>query len=414
MRRCGVLLLALGVATAAGCSKNNPVQSTTCNYTLSSATQSAAAEGGSASINVTRTSDGACGWTAQSDASWITLSNPSASDTAALGFSVSANMTTESRTGHVTVSWTGGTSQLTLTQAGRTTPASCTYSVDPVGITAPAEGSSGQATVTVAGTNCNWTAQSNQFWIHITSATSGPNTGTIAYTVDPNTGAQRFGRIIVTHTAGTTDIGFTQNAPCSASLNPTTQSVNNAGGSFSTAFTTAGGCAWTAASDAAWLTISSATSGTGDATISYAVAANSGAPRTGHITVTVGGTSAQLTVNQGVLTASFTVSTSPCNVAANGPPATANQLSCTFDARGSTGDGINSYVFRLENPQTGPVLASGTNPVVTDPTLTCGQGGLAGAMNTNVTVNVYLTITSLAGSSTAVNSVVFRRTNTTC
>ena len=95
---------------------------------------SAAAEGGQASVNVTRSS-GTCGWTAQADASWITLSSTSGADTAALGYSVSANMTTDTRTGRITISWTGGSSQLTVTQAGRTTPSACTYAIDPVGAT---------------------------------------------------------------------------------------------------------------------------------------------------------------------------------------------------------------------------------------------------------------------------------------
>ena len=409
MPRACVLVLAFAIAIAAACNKdNNPVQSTTCAYTLSATSQSAAAEGGQSSINLTRSS-GTCGWTAQSDANWITLSNASGSDTAALGYSVSANMTTESRTGRVTVSWTGGSSQLTVTQAGRTAPATCTYTVDPVGVTFPAGGGSGQSTVTVSGSNCNWSAQSNQFWIRITSANSGSGDGTIAYTVDPNTtGTQRFGRIIVTHTAGTTDIGFTQNAACTAGLNPATQSVGNSGGTFTVALTTPAGCTWTAASDASWLTISSATSGTGDATISYAVAANSGAARTGHITVTVGGaTTVQLTVTQSgtpTLTANFTVSPTPCPVTATGSGS--NLLSCTFDASGSTGTGINSYVFRLGSV-TGPIVASGTNASVTNPTIACGQGGLTG--NGDVAVDVYLTITSPAGSSTLARSVTFTR-----
>jgi hypothetical protein len=307
--RCGtrILLFALGLATVGGCSNDkNPVQSTPCNYALSSTSQSPAAEGGTSSVTVTRSS-GSCGWTATSDASWITLSNPSGSDTAALSYSVAANAGTDSRTGHITVNWTGGSSQLTVTQAGMA-PAQtgCAYSVNPTSVTAPAEGSTGQSTVTVTGTgNCNWSAQSNQFWIHITSATSGPSTGTINYTVDANTGAQRFGRIIVTHTTGTTDISFTQNAPCPVSLNPATQSIPEAGGAFTTAFTTAAGCAWTATSDASWLTISSATSGTGDATIAYAVAANTGATRTGHITLTAGASTTQLTVNQAATSCSL-------------------------------------------------------------------------------------------------------------
>jgi hypothetical protein len=302
MRRCGIPLIALCIAAAWGCSEDSPTQPQTCNYTLSSTSQSSTAEGGASSVNVNQAS-GTCGWTAQADATWITLSNSSGSGTAALGYSVAANTSTDSRTGRITVNWTGGSSQLTVTQAAAAPPppTTCTYTINPVAVTAPAAGLSAQSTVTVTGSDCSWSARSNQGWIRITSGNSGTGTGTIAYTVDAHTGAERFGRIIVTHTAGTTDIGFTQNAPCPVSLNPTSQSVGSAGGSFTTVFTTASGCAWTAASNASWLTISSATSGTGDATISYSVAANSGAARTGQITVTAGGSaSAQLTVNQAV------------------------------------------------------------------------------------------------------------------
>jgi Putative binding domain, N-terminal/Fibronectin type III domain/Viral BACON domain len=297
MRRCRVLLFALAIAPVWGCG-GTPVQSTpACNYSLSPASQSATAAGGQATVNASRTS-GTCGWTAQADATWLTLSNSSGSDTAAIGYSATENPATDSRTGHIAVSWSGGASQVTVTQAGRS-EAACSYSVDPGAVTAPGEGSSGQLAVTVTGNNCTWSAQPNQFWIHMTSATSGAASGTIAYTVDPNTtGQQRFGRFVVTHTGGTTDIGFTQNPPCSAALNPATQSVGNTGGAFSTAFTTASGCAWTAASDSSWLTMSSPASGTGDATVSYSAAGNSGPARSGYITVTAGGASARLTVNQ--------------------------------------------------------------------------------------------------------------------
>jgi len=409
MRSCRILVFALGVATVGGCTKNNnPVQSTPCNYTLSSTSQSAAAEGGASSVNVTRSS-GTCGWTAQSDASWITVSNASGADTAALGYSVSANTTADPRTGHVTVNWTGGSAQLTVTQAGVAPPAVCAYSVNPVAITSPAAGNSGESTVTVTGSNCSWSAQSNQFWIHVTSGNSGTGTGTIGYTVDANAGGERFGRIIVTHTAGTTDISFTQaGLTCTAALNPTTQSAAIAGGSFTTAFTTPSGCAWTAASDASWLTIASPSTGTGDATIAYAVAANTAGTRTGHITVTAGTASAQLTVTQSAapLAANFTVTPATCPVAPV-PGGTKNQLSCTFDGSSSTGGEINSYVFRLGSA-VGPILGPGTtNPKAENPTADCGQG-LAGTGT--FTVNVYLQITSSSGSSTIFKSVTFTST----
>jgi all-beta uncharacterized protein len=281
-------------------SPTTPGGSTACSYTLSPTSQSTTASGGQASATVTR-SAGTCGWTAAADASWITLSTTSGSDTGTIAYSVGGNTSTDARTGHITVSWTGGSAQLTISQAGQTSaPVQCAYAIDPTGITIPAAGGSGTATVTVTGTSgCSWSAQSNQNFIHITSGTSGTSTGTISYSVDANPGVERFGRIIVTHTLGTTDISFTQPAAvCSATLNPTLQTVATAGGLFTVALTAPLGCAWTAASDTSWLTISSATSGSGSATISYAVAANTGPDRTAHVTVTSGATSAQLTVLQ--------------------------------------------------------------------------------------------------------------------
>ena len=303
------------------------------------------------------------------------------------------------------MSWTGGTVQLTIMQAAA--PAGCTYSVNPTAVTIPIGGSSGSATVTVTGTNCSWSAQANQFWIHITSGNGGTGTNTINYTVDPNTELQRFGRIIVTHTIGTTDISFSQDGgPCTVSVDPTTQAVGNAGGTFNLAVTSP--CQWTVASDASWLTISSGASGTGNGTISYAASANPGTTsRTGHLTVTAGSATAQLTVNQGsgFLSASFTVSPTPCTVAPTGGGS--NTLLCTFDATSSTGT-ITNYEFRLANA-TGPVL--GTSAIVGNPTVLCGQGGLTGTGN--VTVDVILTITGPSGAAGRSMSVTFSR-NSAC
>jgi hypothetical protein len=70
-----------------------------------------------------------------------------------------------------------------------------------------------------------------------------------------------------------------------------------ASGTTTTAALTAG-CAWSLSSDALWITITSAASSTGNATVSYAVAINTGSARTGHITVTGSGGTAQLTIVQ--------------------------------------------------------------------------------------------------------------------
>ena len=397
------LFLAIAIGTLSGCTKNSATSPTqTCTYTLSTSTQSSPAEGGQSTVTLTR-SQGSCGWTAASDANWITVSSGSGSDSATLTVTVAANGATEARTGRVTVSWTGGTVQLTISQAAAAAPGGCTYTANPTGITIPIGGSSGSVAVTVTGNNCSWSAQSNQFWIHVTSGNGGTGSNTINYTVDPNSGSQRFGRIIITHTLGTIDVSFSQDGgPCTVSVDPTTQAVGNPGGTFSVAVTTP--CQWTAASDAAWLTISSAASGTGNGTISYAAAANPGTTaRTGHLTVTAGSATAQLTVNQGsgFLSASFTVSPTPCPVAPTGGGS--NAISCTFDASSSSGV-ITSYEFRLGSP-TGPVL--GTSGIVGNPTVPCGQGGLTGTGSLNV--DVILAITGPSGAATRIMSVAFSR-----
>ncbi len=83
-----------------------------------------------------------------------------------------------------------------------------------------------------------------------------------------------------------TTAAFTVTSPCSYSINPTSQSFPSSGGSGSVNVTTQGGCAWTATSNASWITIISGASGTGNGTVNYSVAADSGAGfRTGALTI---------------------------------------------------------------------------------------------------------------------------------
>ena len=217
-----ILVIVALFAPVWGCSKDStpetptPTPAASCNYTLSITSQSVAAGGGSGTSVLTRTS-GSCGWTAASDSGFVTVATGSGSDAATLSYSVAANTSTQSRTGRITVTWTGGTTQLTITQAGVAAPSPppppvqpCTYTLDPVGVTVPAAGATGQTTLTVTGDNCSWTARPNQTWIKIDAGFSGTTTGTIAYTVAANPGPVRFGRIIVDHTVGSSDFGFTQ------------------------------------------------------------------------------------------------------------------------------------------------------------------------------------------------------------
>jgi hypothetical protein len=112
--------------------------------------------------------------------------------------------------------------------------------------------------------------------------------------------------------------------PCTYALNPSSQSVGDTGGTFSTSLTTT--CAWTVTSDSSFLSITSATSGTGSATIGYSVAGNNlnRAPaRTGRLTVTGAGGTATLTVSQeAARVAVVTVTVTPNPVPQSGAPVT--------------------------------------------------------------------------------------------
>jgi hypothetical protein len=91
---------------------------------------------------------------------------------------------------------------------------------------------------------------------------------------------------------------------CAYTVAPSTNSMNFRGGSFTAAISrTAGSCSWQASSDVTWITFPVGTSGNSSATLSYSVVINAsvfGTPsRTGNITISWAGGSAQLRVFQG-------------------------------------------------------------------------------------------------------------------
>lgn len=73
---------------------------------------------------------------------------------------------------------------------------------------------------------------------------------------------------------------------CSYSLSPSSQSLSQPAGSGSVTVTTQSGCAWTAASNSGWITVTSGASGTGNGTVNYSVTQNTVAKsRTGTLTI---------------------------------------------------------------------------------------------------------------------------------
>jgi Putative binding domain, N-terminal len=72
---------------------------------------------------------------------------------------------------------------------------------------------------------------------------------------------------------------------CVYSVSSTTFNIAGSGGTATFAVNTGGSCAWTAASNSAFVTITSGTSQTGSGTVSFSVAENPGDARSGSLTV---------------------------------------------------------------------------------------------------------------------------------
>lgn len=150
----------------------------------------------------------------------------------------------------------------------------------------------GNITVNVTGAaSCSRTAVSTLEWISVTSGSSGSGTGTVTLSIQANTGLARTGTVTI---AGQT-FTVNQSSGCTFSLSSASSAlIPGAGGGGTFDIQSGAGCAYTASTTDTWITIDGSVSGTGSGTISYTVAANTGAARTG--TITVGGQT--FTVNQ--------------------------------------------------------------------------------------------------------------------
>ena len=151
----------------------------------------------------------------------------------------------------------------------------CSFGIDPSFAVYDENGGSGSVAV-AAGTGCAWTAVSNESWISITAHGGGGGTGNgnVNYSVAANaTTSQREGTLTI---AGETFTVTQEAAPCVYSIDPTSADYDENGGGGMVAVTTQSGCAWTAVSNANWITITArgGGGGTGNGTVNYLVAAN--------------------------------------------------------------------------------------------------------------------------------------------
>lgn len=195
------------------------------------------------------------------------------------------------------------------------TPACASLTVDPANTTVDANG--GDRTIVVtASSECSWAAAvaSGGDAVSITDGASGRGNGSVKISVKVNAGAERRATI----TVGSASVALLQQAavPCAFTVDPASLPFRSGGGAGTIAVAAQGtACSWSATSSDPFVTIVSGSQGTGNGTVSIAVAANTGAFRSG--TLTVAGRTVTVTQDAaGVCIASLTPSSQTIDNAA--------------------------------------------------------------------------------------------------
>jgi uncharacterized protein (TIGR03437 family) len=215
-----------------------------------------------------------CQWTAASNVPWMQVTfGKSGNGSGSFGYGVDPNRGA-ARTGSITVAGL----PFSVTQSG------CTFALTPSSASYPFGGGNGSFTVQPTPSSCTWTGITASDWITLTSASGGPGSGTLRYSVTANpTPFARSGNIAL----GNQTFSVTEDrAPCVTTLTPgaATASVDGTSGTFRIAVAP-NGCTWSAASGSSFVMITSGASGMNSGPVGYTVAANTGGQRSAAIRV---------------------------------------------------------------------------------------------------------------------------------
>jgi uncharacterized repeat protein (TIGR01451 family) len=232
-------------------------------------------DGGMASVEVTLATN--CPWTAQSQVPWIVItSSPGGTGNGSINYRVDPNVTGSPRSGTMIIAGQ------TFTVNQTTTP--CQYMLNPPSANYSAAGGTGMVTVTALA-GCMWKPNSNEDWIIVAGGGATGN-GSFSYTVLANPDSQpRTGTV----TVATAIFTVMQSAgSCAFTLSPTGKRMVMVGSESSFNLSVSNGCNWNATASDDWISITTANSGSGPATIGFLVRDNFGpSPRQG--TISVGG-----------------------------------------------------------------------------------------------------------------------------
>lgn len=246
------------------------------------------AAGGNGAVQLTIGS--AAVWTVSSDSSWLTIvGSTNGTGNGAVNYTVAANGSITNRTGTLTIAGI----PYVVSQSGRgVTVETTAFAFGPDG---------GLAQFSIASeNNAAWAVGNTNSWITIASGGSGTAPAVCSLIVSP------YGSPLVARTGfitvGTNVIVISQSG-YTASVSPLVNIAAANGGSQSVTVTVPPGAIWSAIAQIPWITIIGGQSQSGSGALTYIVAGNAGASRSG--TIVVAGQI--VTVNQSAATAGSVV-----------------------------------------------------------------------------------------------------------
>jgi hypothetical protein len=243
-----------------------------CSYYLIPFAQTFPSTGGMSSFDVdvlSESSSAPCNgiWVADTSSNWITVTSGTGTGDGTVNYTVAPNPDAMPRTGKIEVK----NRIYTIEQEA------CPTTIDPANRTLAH--TAGSSSVAINGQGCDWSAFTVDSWITITSPLSGSGNAILNFNVTANPNSEpRTGRIII----GDNIFEVIQEG-CPSSITPTSHSFT-AQSSYIDVNLTSQGCNWITTRSAGWIT-ASPPAGSGNATITISVPANTGPPRTGTVTI---------------------------------------------------------------------------------------------------------------------------------
>ena len=240
----------------------------------------------------------------------------------------------------------------------------CTYTLAPPSANVGATSSSGSFSVT-AGTGCAWNTLSSVPWLTIGAGSGTTDSGNVSYAVAANEGPARSGTL----TVGNQLFTVNQASGCTYTLSPTSANVAAGGGTGTVTLTTGAACTWNASSTAGWLAVSSTSSGSGNATVTYSVAANANLLRSANLTI--GGATFMVTEAAATVTPSATATLSSTSLNFGNQKVGTTSAAKTVTVTNSGGGTLT--ISSMTSGGTNPDAFAGGGTCATGTALTGGQ-----------------------------------------